>query len=125
MLPRLPHNPTAYDDDWEDQPGQGFFYQWVLGGLLPLVVLGWGIYAVVVREVVLHGRGAMELHGTSAAALGVAAVSLGVFLHAHYFWGNVYNQVWFAVLAKIAGATGCIAGLGVVIVRVGVLGLNS
>ena len=46
-----------------------------------------------------------------------------MFLHCHYFRGNVYNQAWFAVLGKIVAACGFIAGVGTLIVRVGVLGI--
>jgi hypothetical protein len=66
----------------------------------------------------------MTLHGSNAAAFGVAWVSAGVFLHCHYFWGNVFNQAWFAVLGKIVAACGFIAGLAFVLVRNGVLGIN-
>jgi len=120
---RLPHNPTAYDDDWEDQPAQGPFYQWGLGVALPVLVACFGAYCVVTRQAA-YGRELMQLHGPNAIAFGVAGISLGVFLHCHYFWGNVYNQAWFAVLGKIAAACGFIASLGVLIVRVGVLGIT-
>ena len=122
MLPRLPYNPTAYDDDWEDQPGQGPVYTWGLGVALPLVLLGLGIYAVIARQAMYGGQIKMQLHGANAVALGVAGISAAAFLHCHYFWGNFYNQAWFAVLGKIVAACGFIAGLGTVIVRVGVLG---
>ena len=51
-----------------------------------------------------------------------AAMSIAVFMHCHYFWGNIYNQAWFAVLGKIIAGCGFIAGLGIVIIRVGILG---
>ena len=66
----------------------------------------------------------MTLHGLNAVAIGIAFVSAAVFLHCHYFWGNIYNQAWFAVLGKIIGACGFIAGIGVVLVRNGVLGIQ-
>ena len=70
----------------------------------------------------MRGRG--EVESTSfAIAFGAAAASAGVFLHCHYFRGNVYNQAWFAVLGKIVAACGFIAGVGTLIVRVGVLGI--
>jgi hypothetical protein len=119
---RLPHNPTAYDDDWEDQPGQGPFYQWGLGVVVPLLVLGYGVL-VLTTPGAAYARLGIRLHGVNAIAFGVAAASAGVFLHCHYFWGNVYNQAWFAVLGKIIAACGFIAGLGTLIVRVGVLGI--
>ena len=124
MSPRLPHNPTAYDDDWEDQPGQGPFYQWGLGLVLPLALIGYGTHAAVMREVTFGGRMSMTLHGPNAIAFGIAWISAGVFVHCHYFWGNIFNQAWFAVLGKIVAACGFIGGLGFVLVRNGVLGIG-
>jgi hypothetical protein len=126
MWHRTPHNPGPYDDDWEDQPGQGPFYQWALGAAVPLLVLAYGVYVVVTQQASYgYGRRApIHLHGLNAVALGVAAISVAVFLHCHYFWGNVYDQAWFAVLGKILAACGFIAGLGTLIVRVGVLGIQ-
>ncbi|MDB5297898.1 MAG: hypothetical protein JWO31_3881 [Phycisphaerales bacterium] len=85
-----------------------------------------GAHAFVTGHAV-YGRAGMELHlaGVNAAAFGVAAVSAAVFLHCHYFWGNVYDQVWFAVLGKIVAAAGVVGGLGTLIVRVGVLGTTG
>jgi hypothetical protein len=123
MFGRLPHNPAAYDDDWEDQPAQGPFYQWGLGVALPLLILCFGTYAVATRQAA-YGQVPMQLHGLNAVAFGIAGISLGVFLHCHYFWGNIYNQAWFAVLGKIAAACGFITALAVLIVRVGVLGIT-
>ena len=39
-----------------------------------------------------------------------------------YFWGNVYDQVWYAELGKIVAGIGFIAGLGFLMVWVGVMG---
>jgi hypothetical protein len=124
MLWRSTHNPTAYDDDWEDQPTQGLFFQWVLGVLLPLVLITYGVYAIVVRDVTFGGRITMNVRGFNAIAFGAAWVSAGTFVHCHYFWGNVYNQAWFAVLGKILGAAGFIVGMAVLLVRNGVLGIG-
>jgi len=122
---RFPHNPTAYDDDWEDQPGQGFFYKWVLGVVVPLLIVIYGVHAVFRRETDFSGRGmTMTLHGMNAVSMGTAAISLGLFIHCHSFWGNIYNQAWFAVLGKILGAGGFIIGLVIVLVRAGVLGIE-
>jgi hypothetical protein len=118
-----PYNPTAYDDDFEDQPRQGPFYQYVLGAALPVLILYYGVRMIVRQEAGFDSEGVrMILHGMSAMALGIAAISLAVFLHCHYFWGNIYDQAWFAVLGKIISACGFIAGLAVLIWRVGVQG---
>src|ERR1700683_4046627 len=112
MLSRYPYNPSPYDDDWEDQPAQGPIYKWGLGVALPLVILCGGVFAVATRHAAF-GHVPMVLHGPSAVAFGVAGISLGLFLHCHYFWGNVYDQAWFAVLGKIVAACGFIGGLAV------------
>ena len=121
---RYPYNPTAYDDDWEDQPGQGPFYKWALGVALPLALIGYGAYAVLEQQVDFGGRVTMTFHGLNAIAFGVAWISAGVFVHCHYFWGNIFDQAWFAVLGKIIAALGFIVGLGFVLVRNGILGIG-
>src|SRR4051812_7212338 len=118
------YNPSAYDDDWEDQPGRGAVYQWGVGVLVALGLAGYGVYAIVMRQVEWGSRVSMSLRGWNAVAFGVAWASAGVFVHCHYFWGNIYNQAWFAVLGKIVAACGVIGGLGVVLVRNGVMGIG-
>jgi hypothetical protein len=66
----------------------------------------------------------LHLVGLNALALGFAGVCLALFLHCHYFWGNVRDQAWYAVLGKILSLVGFIAALGLLIVRVGVLGVK-
>ena len=124
MWSRYPYNPSAYDDDWEDQPRQSAFHQWFVGVVVPIGLLAYGIGAIVNREVSFGQRWPMTLHGENAIAFGIAWTSAGVFLHCHYFWGNLYNQAWPAVLGKIISACGFIAGLGVVLIRNGVLGIH-
>jgi hypothetical protein len=50
-------------------------------------------------------------------------IGIAIFLHCHYFWGNIYNQAWFAVLGKIIGAIVFIGATGFLIVRIGVYGV--
>jgi hypothetical protein len=64
------------------------------------------------------------LRNGNAVAWAAAIISAGLFLHFHYFWGNIYKQAWFAVLSKIVAACGFIAALGTLIVRVGICGIN-
>lgn len=66
----------------------------------------------------------MTLHGTNALAFGVAWSAAAAFLFCHYFLGNVYDQAWYAVLGKIVSACVFIAGLLVVLIRNGVLGIR-
>jgi hypothetical protein len=120
---RSPHNPTAYDDDWEDQPGQGPSFKWGLGLFVPLLLAAYGLYVMATRRAEFGLDISMTLAGANAVAFGIAWLSGGLFLHCHFFWGNVYNQAWFAVLGKILAACGFIAGLGFVLIHNGVFGI--
>ena len=92
--------------------------------MLPFLLVGYGVYAIVMQHAGFVSRNSMTLRGLNAIAFGVAWASAGVFVHCHYFWGNVYNQAWFAVLGKIIAACGFIAGLVFVLIRNGVLGIR-
>jgi hypothetical protein len=120
----LRYTPTANDDDFEGPPPQSWFPKWVWGIALPLWLAAYGLRAMVTGEAHLAGRQPMDLHGCNATAVGVAAISLALFLHCHYFWGNIYAQGWYAQLGKIIAAVGFIAGLGFLLVQVGVMGRN-
>jgi hypothetical protein len=119
---RSPHNPTPYDDDFEDQPTQSWFHQWILGATLPACFLSYGIRTVLAGHATYGSRATIDLRGVDAIAYGISMIAIGVFLHSHYFWGNVFNQAWWAVLAKIFSAAAFIASSAVLIIRVGILG---
>ena len=122
---RTGRQPTAYDDDWEDLPSQGGFYKWGLGVALPLVIFGYGLCAIFLRRADYGSDvDTLTLHGANAVAYGVAALSLSLFLHCHYFWGNIYDGAWFDVLGKILSGIGFIIGISVIIFRVGLWGVN-
>lgn len=122
MYDRFPHNPTPYDDDWEDQPAQGSFHKWVLGVLVPLLLATYAVHAIKNQQIDFGGRFITTFYGPNAIAIGIAALAAAIFVHCHYFWGNIYNQAWFAVLGKIIAAIAFIAALVFVLIRNGVLG---
>lgn len=121
---RVPHNPSAYDDVFEGQPAQSWWHKWMLGVVVPLGLIGFGLWIIIAQEITTIGRHRATFHGINAISLGCAGVSIGLFLHFHYFWGNIYDQAWFAVLGKIVALIGLITSLAFVIVRVGLLGYN-
>jgi hypothetical protein len=65
----------------------------------------------------------IALRGVNAVASGVELVSGGGVRALPLLLGNVYNQAWGTVLDTIIAACGMISGLGVVIVRVGGVGV--
>ncbi|HEY8750648.1 MAG TPA: hypothetical protein VIM11_21870 [Tepidisphaeraceae bacterium] len=119
---RAPHNPTAYDDDFEGQPAQSPFHQWILGAAVPFCLLLYGVHVLWIRQATYSYHNTLVLHGLDALAYGIATISVALFLHFHYFWGNIYDQVWWAVLGKIISAAVFIISTAVILVRVGVLG---
>ena len=119
---RSTREPNAYDDDWEDQPAQSSFHKWVIGAIIPTVMIGFATRAIINRLVDLQGRPGITLHGPNAVAYGIALGAAALFIHCHYFWGKIYNQAWFAVLGKIISAAAFIAALGIIIIRVGIFG---
>lgn len=120
---RLPYNPGPYDDDWEDQPAQSGFHKWGLGVCIPAIILAYGIWILATQTARFYDNQiSLELHGYNADAYAVAVIAAALFLHCHYFWGNVYNQAWFAVAGKIIAACAFVAGLAFLCIRVGILG---
>lgn len=122
MASRPPQDSSADDDDWEDPPARRPIYKWGLGVALPVVFFAFGFEAVFTQSTDFAARFQLILHGLNAIAVGAGAVSVGLCLHCHYFWGDLHDRAWFVVPGKFLGAAGFIAGAVTFIVRVGVLG---
>ena len=120
---RTPYEPSGNEDDLDGPPPEGPYYQWGLGVVAAVAAVAYGARAIAVRDAAFGAtRNRLPLHGTNAVVFGAIAVSSGLFLHCHYFWGNVYEQAWPAVLGKIVGLAGVVGGMCVLIYRVGFLG---
>jgi hypothetical protein len=117
-------DPRSDDDDLTGVPPSGNEYKWGVGVALPVILVYYGISMLASGEATFYdGRySSMPLHGANARAYAISILSVAVFAHCHYFWGNVYEQLWFAVLGKIISAIGFIAGLGFLIVHLGLMG---
>jgi hypothetical protein len=123
MRRRVRNEPTGCDDDPKAPPPLGPHYQWGVGLIIPILFLAGGVRAILFREAV-YGKPHLWLHGGNAIAMGVVSISVALLLHCHYFWDEIYEDAWFAVLGKVLALCGLIGGLGTVIIRVGVLGIN-
>lgn len=55
-------------------------------------------------------------------ALGLASVGAGIFLHCHYFLGNIFHLAVWAVLGKIASLILFIASLVYLLIHIGIFG---
>jgi hypothetical protein len=119
---RYDYKPTAYDDDSEIIPASRPFPKWFGEIIAPLTLLVYGSISIVTQHGTIGTQTPLDLHGTRAVALDIASVSMGLFLHCHYFCGNIYRPALWAVLGKIVSMIAFIGSLGYLLVRVDIFG---
>ena len=82
---------TGFDDaeDLAYPPSGGRVKMCLLGIGLALVPIGYGIHCLLTLHALLPGENGtdLDLYGSAAVALGLVFISVGGFLHAHWFWG--------------------------------------
>ncbi len=106
---------------WGGGPGGGW-WAIVFGGIaVPLVLVGYGVSCIAMRRAWLFGHEvSLPVSGSEATSVGIAAITAGLFLHSHYFCGNLALLARWSWIGKVVGAIGFILGLGYVVVRLGV-----
>ena len=89
-------------DGLSDTPDVGAGGRWLYGVVLAALPLAWGIWCILDGEVTVPARGPVrELTGGAATAFGLVFVSIGAFMHFHFFWAP-HKVLWrFAELGKI------------------------
>lgn len=62
---------------------------WLSGVVLALIPIGYGVHCLRTGHAWLPGQGGggLDAHGSTAVALAIAYISIGAFIHFHYFWG--------------------------------------
>ncbi len=81
---------TALDDaeDLAYPPSGGLVKILLLGIGLALLPIGYGIYCLCTRQTSLLGQNDdLDVYGSAAVALAISYIAVGVFIHAHWFWG--------------------------------------
>lgn len=88
---------TAFDDaeDLANGPSGGRTKQWIAGAILASLPIFYGIHCIQRGHTTLFGsRGSSEsLVGSAGISLAIAYMSIGAFLHFHYFWG-LSDRLW-------------------------------
>lgn len=89
----------------------------ILGGILvPLVCLIIAARFIIMQHGFIIGRGGFQpVDGAAAIALGIATAGIGVFLHAHAFWGPVWRLAIIHEVGRVIGALMFIGGFGYVL----------
>ena len=94
-------------DRWSSPPPDTFWAKWFGGVVFPVILLTVGISMILVRKATLYGENhsQLDLHGTNALLYGWATISLALFLHTHYFFGNSRRLCQLSVLGKVLSLT--------------------
>jgi len=78
---------------------------WLLGAGLALIPLCYGVRCLFTGHAYFFGsRAHLDLVGPAAVALAIAYIAVGVFIHAHYFWGLHPKLLPFSNILKTLAA---------------------
>jgi len=110
-------------DDAEDlayPPSGGRATMWLMGIGLAIVPVGYGIRCLFTEHATLWGRynSQLDLTGSSAVALAIAYIAVGIFMHAHWFWGLLPKFEIVSVILKFLTVLAFIGSLGYVFYKV-------
>jgi hypothetical protein len=81
----------------------------VLGSLVPLAFLGYGLRCIMTMSGIFVGRhGPMRLSGYDAIVLGISCIAVALTFHSRFIWSELFGT-WF--IARIAQMMGVVAWL--------------
>jgi len=112
---RNPHEIDAkVADSLSHSPSGGRVKMWLLGFGLALVPIYYGIRCLQTGHTTFVGsRGLhLDLTGSSAVAMAIAYIAVGVFIHAHWFWGLHPKLEPFSPILKVPAVLVFLGGLG-------------
>jgi hypothetical protein len=93
---------------------------WLLGVGLALIPICYGIRCWQTGHATFFGsRGSrLDLTGSSAVAMAIAYIAVGVFIHAHWFWGLHPKLEPLSPILKVVAALAFLGGLGYTAYRI-------
>jgi len=93
---------------------------WLLGVGLAFVPLGYGVHCLVSGHARFFGsRGShLDLDGSAAISLAIAYIAVGLFIHAHWFWGLHGRIERFSQLLKVLAALVFLGSFGYTMFRI-------
>ena len=112
---------TAFDDaeDLAYPPSGGRIKMWLLGVGLALVPIGYAIHCLHTGHALLFGQNAdLDVTGSSAVALAIAYIAVGIFIHAHWFWGLQAKLQAVSYILKLLAVLLFLGSFGYAIYRV-------
>ncbi|HEU5069824.1 MAG TPA: hypothetical protein VFV96_05335 [Verrucomicrobiae bacterium] len=117
---------NPYDTDAEladslaNAPSGGRVKMWLLGFGLALIPIGYGIHCLRTGHTKFFGDNGsdLDLTGPAAHAMAIAYLAVGVFIHAHWFWGLHPRLEPFSPILKVLAALVFLGGLGYTAYRI-------
>ena len=113
---------TAFDDaeDLAYPPTGGRIKMWLLGVGFALIPLGYGVHCLFTGHALFFGQddSPLELVGSAADALALAYIAIGVFIHAHWFWGLHQRLERWSYLLKLATVLVFLGSFGYTMYRI-------
>jgi hypothetical protein len=76
-------------EDLANEPSGGPLKMWLTGVGMALIPIGYGVHCLVTGHARFFGRRGsnLNLDGATAISLAIAYISIGAFVHFHFFWG--------------------------------------
>ena len=106
-------------EDLSEPPSGGRLKMWLVGVGLALVPIGYGIYCLLTGHAVLLGQNEnLDVTGPGAVALAIAYIAVGIFIHAHWFWGLYDKPMWLSPVLKVLSTLVFLGSLGYVAYRI-------
>jgi hypothetical protein len=113
---------TGFDDaeGLAYAPSGGRVKMWFCGVGVALIPLGYGVHCLRTGEArFMDNQGeAVDLQGSAASALAIAYLAIGVFIHAHWFWGLQPRFAAWSYLFKLAAVLVFLGSLGYTMYRI-------
>lgn len=97
--------------DWSYPPSGGRVKLVLLGIIVPLLIMRFGLNAWITEEAVWFGRlsrSSVVVHGATAQSLAVVYGSAGLFCHFRWFWGllSAYRAFEVGTIVSLIGFLG-------------------
>ena len=107
-------------DSLSHSPSGGRVKMWLLGFGVALVPIYYGIRCIQAGHTTFFGsRGSnLDLTGSSAIAMAIAYIAVGVFIHAHWFWGLHPKLEPLSPILKVLAVLVFLGGLGYTAYRI-------
>lgn len=117
-------NPYEVDvevaDSLSHSPSGGRIKMWLFGVCLALIPLGYGVRCLFTGHARFFGRRGshLDLDGTAAISLAIAYIAVGLFMHAHWFWGLHPRLFRFSPILKVLVLLAFIGSFGYTMFRI-------